>query len=443
MIILPKQATTALELLESKGFEGFVVGGCVRDFLLKKTPEDIDITTNAKPNIVMEIFSNYKVIETGLKHGTVTVIIESLPIEITTYRIDGEYTDNRRPDKVAFTEDICEDLARRDFTMNAIAYNPAYGFIDPYGGKSDIEAKLIRAVGKADRRFKEDALRILRGIRFASTLGFEIETETFKAMDEHKDLLKTISFERIYSEFCKTLLGENLKPVFSKTAGIWGMIIPEILPMVGFSQNNYHHIYDVLTHTLVTVNATPPLIHLRLAAFFHDIGKPPTYSEDEKGVGHFYGHPEQSVLITADILHRLRCDNETSHKVLELIKYHDVQIECTEKCIKRWFGKLSPELFFDLLELKKADNLAQSPRYIGRQEELKKLQILTENIIVAGECFSLRDLKVNGRDFIELGYSGKEIGTALNLLLEKVVDGEIENNRVDLLKFLKNNRGRV
>lgn len=437
MIILPKQIETILQMLETNGYEGFIVGGCVRDYLLNQNPKDIDITTNAKPQIVMEIFRNYKVIATGLKHGTITVIIESMPIEITTYRIDGAYSDNRHPDTVSYTSNIEDDLARRDFTMNAIAYNPHFGFVDPYGGSVDIQNQIIRAVGNAQIRFEEDALRILRGLRFSSTLGFTIEHQTFQAMTKTKQRLQTISAERIYVEFGKTLLGGKVKDCFLQSVHIWGAVIPEILPMVGFEQNNPHHVYDVFTHTLIALENTPNELHLRLTAFFHDIGKPHTYTVDEQGVGHFYGHPAESVRIAQAILERLRCDNSTKDNVLTLVKYHDATLVPKKKNIKRWFTKLTPTLFFDLLAIKKADNLAQNPQFLIPQETFDTLNNIAQEIITNQECFSLKDLAVNGTDLIQLGYTGKEIGTILNQLLECVINDVIENDRSILLQSLK------
>ncbi len=444
MINLPKQVNLALCLIEENGYEAFIVGGCVRDYLLGKEPMDIDITTSAKPSIIMEIFRQYTTIPTGLKHGTVTVIIDSIHLEITTYRIEGEYIGNRKPKDVSFTLDIKEDLKRRDFTINAIAYHPLKGFIDPYGGEADIKNKVIRAVGQGSKRFEEDALRILRGVRFSSTLGFSIEENTFFSMEEKKDLLKNISVERVYCELCKTLLGDNVKNAFEKSSSIWGVVIPEILEMVDFQQNNNYHIYDVFIHTLVAVENTKKILHLRLASFFHDIGKPYTYTIDEKGVGHFYSHPDKSHSITKDILNKLKCDNATKDKVLTLVKYHDTPIICSNKNIKRWLNKLSPELFFDLLDLKKADNLGQNPKYHTRQEELEDIKILAKEIIEERQCFSLKDLEINGRDLICLGYKGREIGEGLNTILEKVMNNKIENRKeilIEYVKDIKQNKG--
>lgn len=437
MITLPIPVQTAFHLLEQNNYECFIVGGCVRDYLLKQAPKDIDITTNASPQTVMQIFHQYKIIETGLKHGTVTVIIESMPLEITTYRIDGTYTDNRRPDTISYTNSITDDLARRDFTMNAIAYNPHVGFIDPFNGSIDIQNKIIRTVGNSKKRFDEDALRILRGLRFSSTLGFTIETKTFQAMHDTKQLLQGISAERIYIEFGKALLGKDVKRCFLQSAHIWGEVIPEIIPMIGFKQNNPHHIYDVFTHTMIAVENTATTLPLRITAFFHDIGKPDTYTIDEKGIGHFYGHPEVSARMTRDILNRLKCDTHTKESVLTLIQYHDATIIQKKKNIKRWLAKISPDLFFDLLIIKKADNSAQNPEFLIPQETFDTLKDIALEIIENQECFNLRDLALNGNDLIKRGYTGKEIGLTLQHLLKMVIDDQIENEKTALLNALQ------
>ncbi len=432
MMNLPPQVLTALAILEENNFDGFVVGGCVRDFLLEKIPSDFDVTTNALPQAVVQIFKDYKVIETGLKHGTVTVIIDSLHIEITTYHSLENCTE-----KIFSAGKIEDDLAKRDFTINAIAYSPKVGFVDPFGGKIAIENKKIEAVGSATERFSEDPLRILRALRFATTLGFEIEKSTAEVMFFSKEKLKNISVERIHSEFCKALLGENFKKVFLNYSEILGAVLPEILPMVNFNQNNPHHIYDVFTHSLVAVENVPAVLHLKLAAFFHDIGKPSSYSVDEKNVGHFYGHPEKSFEITKEILTRLKVDNATKEKVLTLVKFHDAPILNDCKNIKKWLRKISAELFFDLILLKKADNLAQNPEYNSRQAELETVRKLAEKIVAEEACFKLKDLAVGGNDLLNLGYCGKEIGEILNLFLDKVISEELQNDRDVLLNSLK------
>lgn len=437
---LVDEVKIALELLEKKGFEGFLVGGCVRDYLMNKIPKDIDIATDAEPFEIIDIFNNYKVIETGIKHGTVTVIINSLPLEITTYRIDGEYSDNRRPDEVIFSKSLKDDVSRRDFTINAIAYNPKTGLIDYFDGIKDIRDKKVRSVGDANTRFNEDSLRILRGIRFASVLGFNIEEQTKFAMLKNKMLLKNVSFERVAVEFIKTLYGDNMQDVMMEFYSIWGVLIPELLQTVGFEQRNKYHIYDVFEHSIITAKNMENKPHLKLAGLFHDIGKPKTFSVDEKGIGHFYGHPEYSTKIVGEILSRLKFDNFTKERVMTLIKHHDVPIEICEKYIKRWLNKLTPEVFFELIDLKVADNLAQNPEFLYRQNELLQIKRIAKKILKEKQCFSLRDLCIDGNDLIGFGFrQGIEIGQILNKILNMVINNEISNDYDIIVSFIKNN----
>lgn len=437
MISIPSEVATALDMLTGSGFEAFIVGGCVRDSLLGKAPKDYDITTSALPSEVEEVFKNYRIIETGIKHGTVTVLIDGTPLEITTYRIDSDYTDNRHPNSVDFTKSLYEDTARRDFTMNAIAYNDKSGLVDYYGGENDILKGIIRCVGNADRRFKEDALRILRAIRFSSVLGFNIEDSTKQAIFRNKELLTKISQERIASELVKLLCGKNVRKVLVEYIDVLGVVIPELLPMKDFDQHNYHHIYDVLTHTAVSVENIEPQSVLRLAALFHDIGKPHCFTLVD-GTGHFYGHASISAEIADRILERLKFDNATRKTVGKLIRLHDVQIECRENVVKRSLNKNSPEIFFMLLKLKKADTLALNPKYCDRLELFDELESLAYEILEKNACFSLKDLSVNGSDIMSLGVSpGKKIGIILNLLLEDVINGKIPNERDCLLDKAK------
>lgn len=437
MFRLPASVEFALSSLENAGFEAFIVGGCVRDILRAESPSDYDITTSAEPEQTKEVFKNERIIETGLKHGTVTLLKEESSLEITTYRIDGEYSDNRRPEKVTFTKSLKEDLARRDFTVNAMAYSPKTGVIDIFGGKKDLKNKIIRCVGDADRRFNEDALRIMRAIRFASVLGFEIAEDTKKSIIKNQDLLKNISAERIMAELLKLLSGKNAKQVILEYIDVLEVILPELKGMKDFNQKNPHHIYDLLTHTAVAVENTPSEPALRLAMLLHDCGKPDTFTTDEKGTGHFYGHSELSFEKSKAALSRLKFDNATADLVLSLVKQHDVQIEPTEKSVKKALNKHSPAVFFKLLEIKKADNLAQSPEYnrIGKIENLKSIAM---EILNRGECFSLKDLAVNGNDLINIGVpAGKKVGKALDFLLDSVINGEIENQKQPLLDLIK------
>lgn len=436
---MKKLIELSIHLLEEAGFEAYLVGGCVRDHLLGKKPTDIDITTNATPDQMFLVFRDYNIIGTGLKHGTVTVVMEGVPIEITTYRTDGVYTDNRRPDQVRFTGDLREDLSRRDFTINAMAYDPRKKkLIDPFGGEEDLKNRQIHCVGEAQLRFEEDGLRILRALRFASVLDFEIGAETKSAILEKKELLKNISVERILIELKKLLMGNNAGRVLLDYVNVIGVVIPELLPMRGFAQNNPAHVYDVLEHTAAVVNNAPQKEDIRLAALFHDIGKPKSYSEDEKGVGHFYGHERESAHIAEDVLRRLKSDRLTKTRVHKLVMFHGLDIQENRRHVKRWLRKLGPALLSDIMLLKRADNLAQNLSVVNNQERLKKIQGLIKEITESEDCFSLADLALNGKDLVELGITeGPEIGKTLNWLLGKVIEGNVPNNKEALQLLAK------
>ena len=435
---LPAGVSRALSMLEDAGYEAFIVGGCVRDALRGITPKDYDITTSALPEETKSVFRDYRVIETGIQHGTVTVMMEGMPLEITTYRTEGTYSDNRHPDSVSFTTSLREDVARRDFTMNAIAYSPVRGLIDHFGGAEDIRGGIIRCVGDPDTRFREDALRMMRGIRFASALGFAIEENTAAAIRENKERISAVSAERIRVELTKLLCGANVKNVLMDWWDVLGVVIPEILPMHGFDQRTPYHIYDVWEHTAVAVSETPPVTHLRLSALLHDIGKPPSFFTDEKGVGHFYGHPAVSEKMAEEILARLKYDNVTRRRVVTLVREHDRIIEPTETAVKRALFRLTPEVFFNLLIIKRADNLAQSPNYRDRLATYDRIESMAQDILERNECVSVATLAVNGGDLIAIGMKpGKEIGEMLSLLLEQVIRGDLANDRDELLTYVK------
>jgi tRNA nucleotidyltransferase (CCA-adding enzyme) len=401
-------------------------------------PKDYDITTSALPEETKAVFREYRVIETGIQHGTVTVMMEGMPLEITTYRTEGTYSDNRHPDSVSFTTSLREDVARRDFTMNAIAYSPTRGLIDHFGGEADIRAGIIRCVGDPDTRFREDALRMMRGIRFASVLGFRMEDDTAAAIRGNKERIPTVSAERIRVELTKLLCGVNVKNVLMDWWDVLGVVIPEILPMHNFDQKTPYHIYDVWEHTAVAVSETPPVTHLRLSAFLHDIGKPSSFFTDEKGIGHFYGHPAVSAEMAEEILARLKYDNVTRCRVITLVKEHDRIIEPTETAVKRALSRLTPEVFFNLLAIKRADNLAQSPNYRDRLETYDAIEAMAQDILEKNECISVAALAVNGSDLIALGMKpGKEIGEMLSHLLEQVIRGKLENEQEELLSYVK------
>lgn len=435
MLFLSDGAKKALELLKKDGHEAYVVGGSVRDMIMGVQVNDYDITTSATPDEMKKAFDGYTVIETGIKHGTLTFLYNKEPIEVTTYRIDGDYKDSRHPESVEFTKSLDNDLSRRDFTMNALVYNEDEGIIDLFGGQNDIESKIIRAIGDPKKRFLEDALRILRGVRFASQLGFAIEEKTKEAMIECAPLLHNISKERINTEISKLLLGKNVKNVILDSYEILGEIIPEIKEMHGFDQNNKYHIYDVLEHTAVSVEKIDPVLHLRLAMLLHDVGKPRTYSTDENGQGHFYGHAKISTEVAKRFLTEYRYDNATKEKVIELVKIHDTPIEMDKILIKKRMNRLGKELFFDLLKVKRADNLAQSPQYfwLDKLDEMEKIAKEIEN----ENCFTLSSLKITGKDLIALGLEGKQIGDTLNTLLNEVIEERLVNEKASLISRAK------
>lgn len=435
---IPSEVELALNILENQGYRGYLVGGCVRDYLMEKEPHDFDITTDATPREIKKCFEKFLIIETGIKHGTLTVLIDNIPIEITTHRLESRYSDHRRPDQVIFTQDLVKDLGRRDFTMNAMAYHLEDRLIDVFGGKKDIEDKVIRCVGNPDKRFKEDALRILRGIRFSGTLGFDIEKNTKIGMFKNKEDLKIIASERIVQELNQFLCGKNVKPVLLSMIDILGVVLPGLLPMKGFEQNNPYHCYDVLEHTAVALENIPAKIHLRLAVLFHDVGKPDAYFCDEKGRGHFYGHSKISESLTRKSLKALKYDNDTIDKVVTLVKYHDMVIEPDKKFIKRWLNRLSEDSFRDLILIKKADTLGQEKKCWARLQSLGDIEKIVDEIILAEECFSRKDLRINGWDLMALGIpKGPEIKEALEFLLEAVINEEIENKKEVLLKKVK------
>lgn len=436
LIPLPDYVGNILKMLENAGFEGYAVGGCVRDFLMGNEPKDYDITTNAKAEQTEQIFHDYHVIETGIKHGTVTVMSDGNPIEITTYRIDGTYSDSRRPDSVSFTADINEDLARRDFTMNAIAYSPSRGFADEYGGVDDIAAGIIRCVGNPNRRFGEDALRIMRAIRFASVLGFTIEPKTAKAIHRNKHLLINVAKERITSEFLKLICGVNAASVMREYSDVIAQIIPPAGKMFGFEQYNPHHIYDVWEHTLHVLDNVPSVTELRLAALLHDIGKPHCRTFDSEGIGHFYGHAKISEQISQKIFENyLRLPRKTSEMVCSLVSYHDYPLEPDFKLMRKRRIKFGEEALRMLLLLNRGDVMGQAPEYMDRIETLNRCTEILDEIASSESCFSVSDLAVNGEDLMNEGIpQGRNIGVILKALLDEINDERLTNEKASLLK---------
>lgn len=439
MFQIPEYALKVISTLEEAGFEAYIVGGCVRDMFMKKEINDIDIATNATPEETKKTFSHLRTVDTGIKHGTVTVIIDHCPVEVTTYRIEEGYSDGRHPDSVAFTRNLREDLARRDFTVNAIAYNPKTGIVDPFGGEDDIKNMIIRCVGDAEKRFTEDSLRILRGLRFSSVHGFTSEAETMRAAIECRHLLKNVSAERIYAELSKMLCGKEIRRVLLTYPEIFEEILPELKGMNGFDQKNFHHIYDVWAHTAAVTASIEPIPHLRFAALLHDCGKPECFSLDSEGVGHFYKHARKSTDKAESALTRLKSDNFTKNRVMSLVKLHDTPIEAEAAVIKKKLNKYGEELFFDLIKLQRADNKGLSPDFRYRQEIYTQIENIAREILKGQQCFSLKDLALKGYDLSALGLRGRDIGSALRKLLDAVIDGKAENTKEALIEYYHTN----
>ena len=435
---IPLPINFILEKIEEQGYEAYLVGGCVRDFVLGREVADYDITTNAHPKEVLKIFDGSAyVVGTGLKHGTVTVIKENFSAEITTFRVDGYYKDNRHPENVQFSSSLEDDVLRRDFTVNALAYSPKRGLKDFTGGLDDIKKRIIRCVGEPAVRFKEDSLRILRGIRFSSVLGFDIDKLTADTILNKAYLLGNISKERISVEFLKLLCGENAEEVLLKYRDVIAVFIPQIKNSFDFEQFTPYHKYDVYTHSVKAVCATDNNDKvLRISAFLHDVGKPDCFFTDTNGIGHFYGHAQKSTEIAKEILTDLRFDNGFKENVLQLIKHHDAPIENDEKRIKRLLKNLGEKQFFRLLSLQRADNAAQSEIVFYRRARFDAVEETAKRILSEKSCFSLSDLAINGKDLLSLGLpQGKIIGNILNQLLDDVIENKTVNKKEALLKL--------
>lgn len=438
MMDLPEQVRLALARLEDAGYEAFVVGGAVRDYVRgADTGTDWDITTSALPEETETVFAGYRVIETGMKHGTVTVLLDGEPLEITTYRVDGGYSDHRHPDEVRFTRSLREDLRRRDFTMNAMAYSPRTGVVDPFGGQADLAAGVVRCVGEPDRRFQEDALRILRALRFASALGMGIHPDTARAARDNRSLLTSVAAERVRAELTKLLCGADAERLLLEFPDILSVPLPEIGAMVGFDQHNPHHDRDIWGHTAAVTAAIPAQPVLRWAALLHDVGKPPCFSLAEDGVGHFYGHAAESARMADGILRRLRFDTDSREEIVRLIRYHDLPIQPERKPVKRLMNKLGPDAVRRLIELHKADTRGQSAICAGRIAEYDAVAAVLDEILNEKECFSLRELVVNGIDMMALGLAGRDIGRVLNACLTAVMEEKLPNERGALLEYAK------
>lgn len=432
---VPKSVRELIQRLSAAGHEGYAVGGCVRDSLLGQTPHDWDIATSASPDEMKACFTGLRTIDTGLKHGTLTVLVDGEPHEVTSFRADGEYTDHRHPDRVRFVSSLREDLQRRDFTINAMALSGEGELIDMFGGQRDLARGLVRCVGDPGRRFEEDALRILRALRFASVLGFEIEINTAAAMRERCALMRYVSVERVFVELKRMLCGPTPGRVLTEYPDVLGTVLPEILPAVGFEQHNPHHDSDVWGHTARAVDAIAPEPALRLTMLLHDLGKPRCFTLDAQGIGHFYGHAGISERMATQILHRLKADNRTTERVLGLIRVHDLKPEPSERWIKRRMNAMGAEALCDLFKVQRADASAQSEHKRGdKLALLDACEALLMDILNSRACTSLSTLAVHGRDLMGIGIEpGKRLGEALNWLLDGVLDGVLPNERTALL----------
>lgn len=435
---LPEDIAGLIARLGGQGFPAYAVGGCVRDALLGRTPHDWDVCTAARPEQVKAALPELRTLDTGLRHGTVTVLLPGGPVEVTTFRRDGGYSDHRRPDAVAFTGDLCADLRRRDFTINAMAWDGAR-LVDPCGGREDLARGVLRAVGDPAARFGEDALRILRALRFAAVYGFAVEEETARALTAARGDLRFVAAERVRAELWKLLPG-GCAPVLRAFAPVFAVVLPELAPMFGFDQRNRHHIYDVWEHTLHALAAAPADPLLRLALLLHDCGKPACFSLDAAGQGHFYGHAEKSAALADGALRRLRFDNGVRERAVRLIALHDHDLPPTEKGVRRWLLRLPPADLRLLIALKRADNAAQSPRY-ARAAEWDAAERILDGVLERGACRSLAGLAVRGDDLLARGLRGPEVGAALRFLLDAVAGGA-ENEKGALLALLDAREGR-
>ena len=429
---IPESVRFCIDALEKAGFAAYLVGGCVRDAYLGLRPHDFDLTTCALPEQTEEVFKDFSLVLAGKKHGTVGVVTDSGVVEITTFRTEGGYADSRHPQWVEFVPSVEQDLARRDFTVNAMAWSPTRGFADPFGGRQDLERKCLRAVGNPEARFEEDALRILRGIRFSARFGLAVEENTKEAMFELAPRLENLARERVFEELNRFLPQADADHL-AEFAPILAQAIPELAPLIGFDQKNRHHSYDIYTHTAHVTAAVPPELALRWAALLHDTGKPVTFTRDEAGEGHFYGHAAESAAIADAVLRRLKAPTALRERVTLLIGLHMTKLEPDKRLLRRRLSRLGEEAFLQLLCLQEADMGSKGTGIPAESVQFCRLRQLLEEIKAENACLSLKDLEIGGRELLALGLSGPAVGKMLNLLLEQVLDEKLPNEKEALL----------
>ena len=432
---LPEGAEFVLNRLHEAGYQAYVVGGCVRDTLLGREPKDWDVCTNALPHQMQAVFADCHVIETGLKHGTLTVMHHHEPYEVTTFRVDGEYTDHRHPDEVIFVADVKEDLSRRDFTVNAMAWSPVGGLVDAFGGQADLAAGIIRCVGDPYKRFDEDALRIMRALRFASVYGFAIDAKTDAAIHALRHTLAEVAGERIRVEMAKLLCGQAAGRILRDYRDVIFAVMPQLAPMDGFDQCSPHHAYNVWEHSVRAVEAAPPTEIYRLTLLLHDCGKPACFFLDEQGVGHMWGHQAAGAEIAREVLAALKPDNHTRDRVITLVANHTYKFKRDRRAMLRLLSRFGPEVAHQLLVVHHAD---ESGKGIRAQHvidaELEALTAVLDEVLAEGLCYNVKDMAVNGRDLMALGLKGKQVGECLEHLLSLLLAEEIPNEREALLE---------
>ena len=430
---LPQYVRRCIDALENSGYEAYAVGGCVRDRLLGLEPHDYDLCTSALPEQTQAVFSGENLVLAGIKHGTVGVVTEGGVVEITTYRTEGGYQDSRHPDWVRFVSHIREDLARRDFTVNAMAYSPTRGYCDPFGGSDDLKNGILRAVGHAPTRFSEDALRILRGVRFAARFRLIPENSTFDAMHDLSPSLDKLARERVFDELCKLLLVAQPEDLL-RYRHILAAAIPELKPMIGFDQRSPHHAFDVFTHTAYVCGGVPNELPLRWAALLHDVGKPPCFTTDTTGRGHFYGHAQAGRDMADAILRRLKAPTALRERVVLLISHHMTSLPPDRKILRRRLSQFGHEAVWQLLALQRADFGGKG--VFGEVMDFDKVEAILHTLAAEDACLQVKDLAVSGKDLMAIGFpAGPQLGQCLNRLLEQVLDETLPNDKSALLEY--------